>query len=141
MFLLVVIVIYLHAINHNIKVKKQFVRQNKDCIFNYYLTIKTKVMSKKKQKQETMTVETVVIENVTEATVTTTKRRGRPVVESSVRQLKLAAQAARGEVKRGRPTNPNSNRQTKIAARMIVIANGGEVKRGRPKMIKEEVVA
>lgn len=98
-------------------------------------------MSKKKQKQETMTVETVVIENVTEATVTTTKRRGRPVVESSVRQLKLAAQAARGEVKRGRPTNPNSNRQTKIAARMIVIANGGEVKRGRPKMIKEEVVA
>jgi hypothetical protein len=93
----------------------------------------------KKQKQETMTVETVVIENVTEATVTTTKRRGRPVVESSVRQLKLAAQATRGEVKRGRPANPNSNRQTKIAARMIVIANGGEVKRGRPKMIKEVV--
>jgi len=88
---------------------------------------------------ETMTVETVEIENVVEATVTT-KRRGRPVVEGSARQVKLMAKAARGgEIKRGRPANPNSNRQAKLAARMAALANGGEVRRGRPKMIKEVV--
>jgi len=107
-------------------------------------------MSKKKQKQETMTVETetVVIENVTEATVTTTKRRGRPVVENSNRQLVLAAKAARAEqnggiVKRGRPTMNESARQQKIQERLNKLAAGIEIKRGRPKMIKieEKVVA
>lgn len=88
---------------------------------------------------ETMNVEKVEIENVAEVTVTT-KRRGRPIVEGSVRQVKLAAREARGgEIKRGRPANPNSNRQAKLAARMAALANGGEVRRGRPKMVKEVV--
>jgi hypothetical protein len=87
-----------------------------------------------------MNNETVKIENMVEAVVT--KHRGRPVVEGSARQLRLAARAARGgEIKRGRPSNPNSNRQAKLAARIAILANGGEVRRGRPKMIKEEVVA
>lgn len=66
------------------------------------------------------------------------KHRGRPVVEGSTRQIKLAAQAAKlanGEsVSRGRPSNPNSARQTKITNRLNKIAAGFEIKRGRPKM-------
>ena len=73
----------------------------------------------------------------------TVKRRGRPVLETSARQARLAARAARmtnGEVKRGRPANENSARQAKIAARIARMEAGEVVKRGRPKMAKTEVV-
>jgi len=105
-------------------------------------------MSKKKQTQpaveevtgtvvEEAVVETVVIENLVEAVVTE-KRRGRPVVEGSARQLKLAAREARaqmnnGVVKRGRPVVINSARQQKFAEREAKRAAGIEIKRGRPK--------
>jgi ribosome recycling factor len=48
---------------------------------------------------------------------TTTKQKGRPVVEGSARQARLAARAARAE------------------------ANGGIVKRGRPAKVKETEAA
>jgi len=72
---------------------------------------------------------------------TETKSKGRPVVENSARQMRLAARAIRvaagGEVKRGRPSNPESARQQRLAVR----ASGVTVKRGRPKMEKQEVEA
>lgn len=85
--------------------------------------------------------------NETTTTVETTvaneaKRRGRPVVENSARQMKLAVTAARiasgGTISRGRPTNPNSARQARLAAQEARKAAGVEVKVGRPKMIKAE---
>lgn len=79
-------------------------------------------------------------------TETKTGKRGRPVVETSTRQAKLAAREARiaaGEsVGKGRPSNPNSKRQARIAAQEARKAAGVEVKVGRPKTVKtEEVVA
>ena len=72
----------------------------------------------------------------------TKKSKGRPTVEGSARQARLAARAARvaagGEVKRGRPSNPTSARQAKLAARA---AAGGTVKRGRPATKQVEVAA
>ena len=66
-----------------------------------------------------------------------TAKRGRPVVENSARQAKLAARAARvaagGSVERGRPANPNSKRQARIAAQEARKAAGVEIKVGRPK--------
>lgn len=71
----------------------------------------------------------------------TPKQKGRPVVENSARQMRLAARAARiaegGEVRKGRPSNPNSVRQQRLAARV----EGVVVKRGRPKMEKAVEVA
>jgi hypothetical protein len=65
-----------------------------------------------------------------------TKSKGRPVIENSARQQRLAARAARvaagGEVRKGRPSNPNSARQQRLANRV----DGVAVKRGRPKMEK-----
>lgn len=96
-------------------------------------------MSKKNKE----TVETVMVENIAEAVVT--KRRGRPVVENSTRQVRLAARAARvaagGEVKRGRPANQTSVRQQKLAERAAKLAQGIVVKRGRPAQPKAEAVA
>ena len=73
---------------------------------------------------------------VAEATKETAKR-GRPVIEGSARQAKLAAKAAReaaGEViSRGRPSNPESKRQARLAAQAARVAQGLEVKVGRPK--------
>ena len=67
---------------------------------------------------------------------TETVKRGRPTVEGSARQARLAARAARvaagGEVKRGRPANANSARQAKLAAKAAKLANGEAIKRGRP---------
>ena len=61
--------------------------------------------------------------------------KGRPVVENSARQARLAARAARvaagGEVKRGRPSNPNSARQTKLVNKAMAEANGVTIKIGR----------
>jgi hypothetical protein len=67
---------------------------------------------------------------------TETVKRGRPTVEGSARQARLAARAARvaagGEVKRGRPASANSARQAKLAAKAAKLANGEAIKRGRP---------
>ena len=64
-------------------------------------------------------------------------KRGRPTVEGSARQARLAARAARvaagGEVKRGRPANQNSARQARLAAQAAKLAAGEVIKRGRPK--------
>ena len=66
--------------------------------------------------------------------------KGRPVVENSARQMRLAARAARvaagGEVKRGRPAVQTSARQAKLAAQAARIAAGETIKRGRPKVEK-----
>lgn len=74
-----------------------------------------------------------------------TTKRGRPVVENSARQAKLAARAERiangGSIGRGRPSNPNSARQAKIAAQEARKAAGVEIKVGRPKAVKAETVA
>jgi hypothetical protein len=71
--------------------------------------------------------------------------KGRPTVEGSARQSRLAARAARvaagGEVKRGRPAVAGSARQAKLAAQAARIAAGGEIKRGRPAVKKEAEVA
>jgi hypothetical protein len=67
---------------------------------------------------------------------TETVKRGRPTIEGSARQARLAARAARvaagGEVKRGRPASANSARQAKLAAKAAKLANGEAIKRGRP---------
>jgi hypothetical protein len=66
--------------------------------------------------------------------------KGRPTVEGSARQARLAARAARvaagGTVQRGRPSVEGSARQAKLAAQAARIAAGGEIKRGRPAVKK-----
>ena len=73
-------------------------------------------------------------------------RRGRPVVNNSARQAKLAAREARvaagGTIERGRPSNPTSKRQARIAAQEARKAAGVDIKVGRPKGTgKKETVA
>ena len=78
---------------------------------------------------------------------TKTTKRGRPVIENSARQAKLAAKqvkVANGEsISRGRPSNPGSKRQARLAAQQARLAAGLEVKVGRPKAVKtaDEAVA
>jgi hypothetical protein len=71
--------------------------------------------------------------------------KGRPTVEGSARQARLAARAARvaagGTVQRGRPSVEGSARQAKLAAQAARIAAGGEIKRGRPATKKVVEVA
>ena len=71
--------------------------------------------------------------------------KGRPTVEGSARQARLAARAARvaagGTVQRGRPAIEGSARQAKLAAQAARIAAGGEIKRGRPATKKVTEVA
>jgi hypothetical protein len=71
--------------------------------------------------------------------------KGRPTVEGSARQARLAARAARvaagGEVKRGRPAVETSARQAKLAAQAARIAAGGTIQRGRPSTKKVTEVA
>lgn len=78
---------------------------------------------------ETTTVETTVVNEVK-------AQRGRPVVEGSARQQKLANIAKRiaagQEIKRGRPSNPNSSRQARLAAQAARAAAGYVIKPGRP---------
>lgn len=82
--------------------------------------------------------------NTTETT-TVAKRRGRPVVNGSNRQARLAAREARvaagGSISKGRPANPNSARQARLAAQEARKAAGIVVKPGRPKVAKVEEVA
>jgi hypothetical protein len=74
-----------------------------------------------------------------------TGKRGRPVVGTSARQVRLAARATRAaqglSVGRGRPVNGESDRQKKIAERAAKKATGIEVKRGAPKKTAETVLA
>ena len=74
-----------------------------------------------------------------------TTKRGRPVIENSARQAKLAARAERvangGSVERGRPSNPNSKRQARLAAQEARKAAGVEIKVGRPKTVKADTVS
>lgn len=69
--------------------------------------------------------------------------KGRPTVEGSARQARLAARAVRvaagGEVKRGRPAIETSARQAKLAAQAIRVAAGGTIQRGRPSKKVTEV--
>ena len=97
-------------------------------------------MAKKKQTETAAVTETVAIENLAEVTVTK-RKPGRPVVADSARQMRLAAQAAKGgDVRRGRPANPTSARQQRMADRAAKMEAGVEIKRGRPKMVKAEAV-
>jgi len=68
-------------------------------------------------------------------------KRGRPVIEGSARQAKLANKAtklANGEtISRGRPFNPTSKRQARLAAQAARAAAGVEIKVGRPKGSKK----
>jgi hypothetical protein len=74
---------------------------------------------------------------VTETVVIESAKRGRPVIDGSVRQVKLAAQAAKvaagGSISRGRPSNPTSARQARLAAQDARKASGLDIKVGRPK--------
>jgi len=114
-------------------------------------------MAKKKIAQEVTVTEVaevietstpIVVEEVVaviaSAAPKAEKRKGRPVVTNSVRQLKLAEQADRiasgGSIERGRPTNATSARQMRIMAKAALIASGIKVGPGRPKMIKADVV-
>jgi hypothetical protein len=88
--------------------------------------------------ETTVTVETTVVNEVK-------AQRGRPVVDGSARQQKLAAYeakiAAGIEVKRGRPSNPNSSRQARLAAREAKIAAGYTIAPGRPSKVKADSVS
>ena len=71
-------------------------------------------------------------------------KRGRPTIEGSARQAKLAVKAAKvanGEsISRGRPSNPQSKRQARLAAQQARAAAGLEIKVGRPKKVATEAV-
>ena len=79
-----------------------------------------------------------------ETTVKETAKRGRPSIEGSARQAKLAAKAAKvanGEsISRGRPSNPQSKRQARLVAQQTRAAAGLEIKVGRPKKVATEAV-
>lgn len=72
----------------------------------------------------------------TVATEVAPVKLGRPVVEGSARQLKLAAIAARIEagesLKRGRPVKEGSKRQEVLAKRAARVEAGGVISKGRP---------
>jgi hypothetical protein len=76
--------------------------------------------------------------------VKTVVRRGRPIVASSARQVRLEIRAQKVvqglSVDRGRPTNTQSARQIKLAEKAAKIAAGIEIKRGAPKKVKAEEV-
>jgi hypothetical protein len=64
----------------------------------------------------------------------TTGKRGRPVKEGSVRQIRLAEleiKRANGELRKGRPVKADSNRQLRLAEIEARKASG-EFKLGRP---------
>lgn len=80
---------------------------------------------------------------VNETIVVKSEKRGRPTVEGSARQTKLAARAVRvaagGSVERGRPSNPTSARQARLAAQAERVSRGIDIKVGRPKGSKAVV--
>jgi hypothetical protein len=81
------------------------------------------------------TMKSVVLEEMLLAmeTKVTTGKRGRPVVENSVRQLRLKEleeKRSNGELKRGRPVDTESVRQKRIAD-IQTRKESGEFKLGR----------
>lgn len=70
------------------------------------------------------------------------KKIGRPVVEGSVRQQKLAAKQAAIEAGtykgKGRPVNGTSKRQERLAKKAARIAAGEKIGPGRPKVVKTD---
>lgn len=98
------------------------------------MSTKTKAAPAKKE------IKTVTVETVTAViTEKAAGKRGRPVLETSARQAKLAARAARiaagGSAERGRPANPESKRQARLAAQVARAAAGIVIKAGRPKSV------
>jgi hypothetical protein len=73
------------------------------------------------------------LENMTEK-----RKPGRPAVEGSARQVRLAALEQRreengGYIRLGRPVDPNSPRQMRLAEQQQrAEQNGGAARRGRP---------
>jgi hypothetical protein len=70
-----------------------------------------------------------------------TIKKGRPVVEDSVRQLKLKeleVKRASGELKLGRRVDSTSKRQLRIAELEAKRVNG-EIRRGRPKKQSDDI--
>lgn len=133
-------------------------------------------MSKVKNQKNTVVkevvaeVQNVEVVNVVNTEMEVVKRKGRPVVENSARQLRLKMleeKRANGELKRGRPVVENSARQIRLneleakrymgtlkkgrpvnenSARQMRLKDleerrqNGTLKLGRPKMVKVEVV-
>ena len=65
------------------------------------------------------------------------KALGRPVVEGSKRQVRLATAPGK---RTGRPVNPNSKRQLRLAELEAKRkANGGVMPMGRPKQAETEI--
>lgn len=98
------------------------------------MSTKIKVAPAKKE------IKTVTVETVTAViTEKTAGKRGRPVLETSARQAKLATRAARiaagGSAERGRPANPDSKRQARLSAQVARAAAGIVIKAGRPKSV------
>jgi hypothetical protein len=70
------------------------------------------------------------------------KAPGRPTVEGSARQQKLAAMEARkqangGEIRLGRPAVADSKRQKELAEKAARLANGYIPKKGRPSFASQ----
>ena len=63
-------------------------------------------------------------------------KKGRPTVEGSARQLRLAT---KGTGEKGRPINIGSKRQIRISI-LNTKRESGTLKLGRPKQIKPEMV-
>jgi hypothetical protein len=67
-----------------------------------------------------------------------TKRKGRPVVNGSKRQQRIAERQLKIEsgegIRKGRPTNETSKRQQRMAEREAKLAAGVPIQRGRPKV-------
>jgi hypothetical protein len=104
---------------------------------------KTAIVATEEQTIETIVAETPVVETPVVAEIKAAeepkKAPGRPVVEGSARQQRMAARKAAleaGLLKRGRPSIEGSKRQLKLQARAAKIAAGIELKPGRPKMEK-----
>lgn len=98
-------------------------------------------------KTEEVPTETPTADATPATEVAEPKKLGRPIVEGSVRQQKLAERAAKieaeGGIKRGRPVKGDSARQERLKKRQEKIAAGIPIAPGRPKgsgVKKEEVV-
>lgn len=92
-----------------------------------------------------MSTENTTPEVVTPVVEAPKAKRGRPVIEGSKRQEKLANIAAiieaGGEIKKGRPVDKASKRQERLDARAARAAAGLPVTVGRPKGSGKKVEA
>lgn len=81
----------------------------------------------------------------TELSEKSSSKAGRPIIENSARQVKLAQVNKRKEenggiIKRGRPVDKTTARQVKLQERMEKALSGIEIKRGRPKSSEVKAV-